>query len=293
MTSLGKGQFEASLLAGDCATELEFFVSVSLTGDGGTFSDPPTGWYTVTVGEGTEIIFRDEIEEDVSQWSISDSNGLSTGTWEQADPNGTIYNSQMAAPEDDATGGSQNVQCFVTQNGEVGGSAGTEDVDGGSTTLVSPLLDVEGTDGIISYSRWFFDSQTPDTLKTYISNDDGNTWTFVHETAGTGSEWEFTQFTIGSFVEPTNQIRVRFIAEDSEPASIVEAGIDNFQLEVITCGESCLGDLDGNGEVNVSDLLSMIGVWGSDDPTADLDGNGVVAVGDLLLAIGNWGTCEG
>ena len=243
MTSLGKNQFEASLLAGDCATELEFFVSVTLTGGGGTFTDPPTGWYNVTVGEGTDILFRDEIEEDVSQWSISDSNDLSTGTWEQADPNGTIYNSQMAAPEDDATGGSQNTMCFVTQNGDVGGSAGSDDVDGGSTSLVSPQLDVAGTDGIISYTRWFFDSQTPDTLKTYISNDNGNSWTFVHETAGTGSAWENTQFTIGSYIEPTNQIRVAFIAEDADPPSIVEAGIDNFQLEVITCGGLCIGDL--------------------------------------------------
>ena len=292
MTSLGKNQFEASLLAGDCATELEFFVSVTLTGGGGTFTDPPTGWYNVTVGEGTDILFRDEIEEDVSQWSISDSNDLSTGTWEQADPNGTIYNSQMAAPEDDATGGSQNTMCFVTQNGDVGGSAGSDDVDGGSTSLVSPQLDVAGTDGIISYTRWFFDSQTPDTLKTYISNDNGNSWTFVHETAGTGSAWENTQFTIGSYIEPTNQIRVAFIAEDADPPSIVEAGIDNFQLEVITCGGLCIGDLNNDGSVTVTDLLTIIGAWGSDDSSADLDGNGIVAVGDLLTAIGNWGACE-
>jgi len=293
LTSLGKSQFEATLPAGDCATALEFFISVTLTGGGGIFTDPPTGWYSVTVGEGTEILFRDEIEDDVSNWTISDSSRLTTGTWEQADPNGTIYNSQMAAPEDDATGGSQNVMCFVTQNGDVGGSAGTDDVDGGSTTLVSPLLDVEGTDGIISYSRWFFDSQTPDTLKTYVSNDNGKSWSFVHETADTGSEWETTQFTIGSFVEPTNQVRVAFVAEDTDPPSIVEAGIDNFQLEVITCGTTCLGDLDGNGEVNVADLLSIIGAWGTDDPIADLDGNGIVAVGDLLIAIGQWGSCEG
>ena len=163
LKSLGNSQFEASLPAGDCATEFEFYISVTLT-SGGTFTDPPTGWFDVTVGEGTDIIFRDEMEDDVSAWSVINSSGLSTGAWERVDPNGTIYNSTMAAPEDDATGGSQNVQCFVTQNGEVGGSAGSADVDGGSTTLVSPLLDVEGTDGIISYARWFFDSQTSDRI---------------------------------------------------------------------------------------------------------------------------------
>mgnify|MGYP004180926055 CR=1 FL=1 len=84
-------------------------------------------------------------------------------------PNGTIYNSEMAAPEDDATGGTQNTMCFVTQNGEVGGSVGEDDVDGGSTTLISPLLNVAGTDGIVSYARWFYDSQDSDYLKTYVA----------------------------------------------------------------------------------------------------------------------------
>jgi len=44
--------------------------------------------------------------------------------------------------------------------------------------------------------------------------------------------------------------------------------------------------------VNVTDVLAMIGVWGSDDANADIDGDGVVAIGDLLAAIGNWGNCE-
>ena len=291
LTITGENLFEAILPATDCATELEFSISIALT-TGGIYSDPPTGWYGVTVGEGTEIVFRDEMEDDVSGWSVSNSGDLSTGAWERVDPVGTIFNTLMAAPEDDATGGTENVLCFVTENGEVGGSVGQADVDGGSTSLLSPMLDVSGTDGIISYARWFFDSQNADSLKTYISNDDGSNWTLAQETYGTGSEWETVQFTISSYVEPTNQVRIAFVAEDAAPASIVEAGIDNFQLEIITCGNDCLGDLNSDGEVSVSDLLSIIAAWGTDDENADIDGNGIVAVSDLLIAIGNWGTCE-
>ena len=94
------------------------------------------------------------------------------------------------------------------------------------------------------------------------------------------------------FIEPTNQIRIAFFTEDAASPSIVEAGIDNFQLEIIICGDDCLGDLNSDGEVSVSDLLSIIAAWGTDDENADVDGNGIVAVGDLLIAIGNWGNCE-
>jgi hypothetical protein len=288
---VGANLFEATIPATPCATELAFFVTASVT-TGGTYNDPPTGEYAVTIGEGTELLFRDDMEGDVSNWTVSNSSGLSTGAWEQADPNGTIYNSQMAAPEDDVTGGSENVLCFITENGVVGGGAGDADVDGGSTTLVSPRLDVAGTDGIISYARWFFDSQNSDSLKTFISNDDGGTWTFAQETGSTNSAWETVQFSISAVIEPTDQIRVAFIAEDADQPSIVEAGIDNFQLEIITCGSSCLGDLDGNGVVDVEDLLGIISMWGTEDQNADVNGDGIVDIGDLLTTIGNWGNCE-
>ena len=291
MEPLDKTQFEATIPALDCAVETAFKVSVELN-NGSIYSDPPTGWYDVIIGEGTEIEFRDEFEGDVSSWSIVNSKTLETGAWEQADPNGTIYNTQLAAPEDDATGGSQNVMCFVTQNADPNESVGFADVDNGSTTLISPNFNIEGSDGIFSYARWHFDSQSSDSLKTYISNDGGNTWTFVHETFSTNANWEDTSFAISNYVEPTAKTRIAFLSEDLDPQSVVESGIDNVQLEVIVCGGDavCIGDVDNNGNVNVNDALIIIGNWGTTDP--DIDGDGVVAIGDLLLVIGNWGNCE-
>jgi len=51
------------------------------------------------------------------------------------------------------------------------------------------------------------------------------------------------------------------------------------------------GDINGDSEVNVEDLLVLIGAWGGDDPAADIDGNGTVGVSDLLLLIAAWGAC--
>jgi len=53
-----------------------------------------------------------------------------------------------------------------------------------------------------------------------------------------------------------------------------------------------LGDLNGDGVVNVSDLLILLGAWGPVEPggfDADLNGDGVVNVSDLLILLANWG----
>ncbi len=54
------------------------------------------------------------------------------------------------------------------------------------------------------------------------------------------------------------------------------------------------GDVNGDGVVNIEDLLAVIAAWGPCPPppdacAADVDGNGIVNISDLLLVIGNWG----
>jgi hypothetical protein len=53
------------------------------------------------------------------------------------------------------------------------------------------------------------------------------------------------------------------------------------------------GDLNGDGVVNVSDLLILLGAWGdcpqAEACPADLNDDGVVNVSDLLILLENWG----
>lgn len=58
------------------------------------------------------------------------------------------------------------------------------------------------------------------------------------------------------------------------------------------------GDVNGDGAVNVSDLLAVINQWGACPPSpqscpADIfpppNGDGAVNVSDLLMVINNWG----
>lgn len=61
-------------------------------------------------------------------------------------------------------------------------------------------------------------------------------------------------------------------------------------------GEGCIGDINSDGVVDVSDLLALLGAWGScprsGDCLADLNDDGVVDVSDLLMLLGAWGECD-
>ena len=67
---------------------------------------------------------------------------------------------------------------------------------------------------------------------------------------------------------------------------------DDSTCESDTCGTPCEGDTNGDGIVNVTDLLAAIAEWQcTSDCTADVNGDGIVNVSDLLAIIGAWGPC--
>ncbi len=156
-----------------------------------------------------------------------------SGIWVRVDPIGNA-----AAPADDHTPGSGRV-CFVTGQGIAGGAVGDADVDGGTTTLRSPAINLLGMDeSEIGYWRWFSNhvgaNSGEDVLTVSISNDGGSTWTLVETVGPTGPQrsggWFHHQFRVADFVAPTANIVMRFVASDTALASTVEAAIDDLMV---------------------------------------------------------------
>ncbi|MCA9296579.1 MAG: VCBS repeat-containing protein, partial [Phycisphaerales bacterium] len=279
----GGDLYQGALPAVDCAEDVRFYLEGELAGGGGMFTDPsgaPASFYTAIAAEGQELAFRDEMEGDTSGWTVTNDASLTSGAFEVANPIGEIFNGVESAPSADSTAGSANVLAFVTENG-TGISASANDIDGGPTILTSPVFDLEGTDGTISFDRWFSSldsggSHIPDFMTVEVSNDGGANWTLVPSmtTGGTNQAWENASFIFGDILTPTANSRVRFIASDSPNNSITEAGIDDFQVDRLICGDDatpCPADCApdngdgtfGNGVINIDDLLEVINNFGA------------------------------
>ena len=79
-----------------------------------------------------------------------------------------------------------------------------------------------------------------------------------------------------------------------EIAVEVESDANGDQIPDSCQGSDCLGDLNGDGDVNGSDIGYMLSVFGSTDPppSADLNGDGFIDGADLGLLFSAWGPCS-
>jgi len=290
LTETLPGVFEASTGALFCAQRVEYFVSAE-TADG-VFADPPGApaqRHTLTPATSETIPFSDDFETDQGWTAGIETDTATTGHWERVDPVGTD-----AQPEFDAS--NPGTLCYVTGQGPIGGSIGANDVDDGVTTLVSPALDTTAGEAFISYARWFSNDRGAapnlDTMLVEISDDDGASWSLLEEVSENANAWVRKTWRVSDFVSRTSNVRVRFIARDLDVGSLVEAGVDDFELTVALCESSeRSADLNGDGSVDSKDLALMLGAWGNSGSLLpqDLSADGVIDAADLALLLGAWG----
>ena len=68
------------------------------------------------------------------------------------------------------------------------------------------------------------------------------------------------------------------------------ATVDDGSCEYTSCAGDCVGDLNGDGSVSVSDLLALLADFGCNEAcSGDIDGDGLVTVSDLLTLLSVFG----
>ncbi len=295
MTDLSNGLYDATLPATACASSIDFYVAADAVG-GATFTGPPgapSSFNSAVAAVGSDDTVED-FEIGAVGWSVVNDPSLTSGTWVRADPVGTLSGPAQAAPEDDAQAGTDKVFCFVTANGAVGGAAGAADVDGGPTHLISPAIDLAGTDATVSFSAWLFSSGgTADVLTVGVSNNNGTNWTSALTIPLTNSSWQSFSFRVGEIFpgQPlTSDVRVRFSASDNPNDSVTEAGIDVFQISKITCAApcTCSSDLNSDGKrsgLDIDGFVACITGGGVNCSCGDLDATGSIDFADVTAFV--------
>ncbi|MHC4947342.1 MAG: S8 family serine peptidase [Planctomycetota bacterium] len=279
-------RYTAMLPGFQCGDTPQYYLRA--TGTGGAVelapANAPVSLYEIPVGD-VVAFFHDNFEFELG-WTVENEPGLLDGPWERGTP---IGRGDRGDPPTDFDGSGQ---CFLTDNVD-----GDSDVDNGITWLISPPIDLSADDGDIEYAVWYVNNVGPapnaDVFNVHVSNDDGANWTLV-ETLGpvTTAGWTVRQFTVGDFVAPTGQVRVRFEASDLATGSIVEAGIDAFRVLRFGCADPCAADTTGDGVVDIADLLEVLAAWGGSEPDiAPPGGDGIVDATDLLAVLAQWGAC--
>ncbi len=175
----------------------------------------------------------------------------SSGSWELGEPVGTSAFGQEFNPDLDIdTDFGENA--YVT--GNAGGNLLDDEVDGGSTVLQSPSMDLSTyKDPILTFQYWLVNlnlstaSAGDDYLRVEFSNG-ANSVTLFDYADPLNNFWTASDsFHLKNFLPLTNQMFIRFITQDAGDPTLVEAAIDLFAITE--------GDTTSGNNTAVEDLL--------------------------------------
>jgi hypothetical protein len=251
LTMSGTGnpdEYEAYIPAQVGGTWVDYYiVAENAIGDRATDpKDAPGSVHTFFVGTITAVVAHD-FESDQG-WTVGDvDDNATTGIWERCDPQAT-----EAQPEDDHTP-DPGTNAYITQCA-AGVSQGSYDVDGGKTTLSSPVFDLEDLpNAYVRYYRWYSNdtgaSPETDDWVVDVSADAGSTWVNIETISSSDRTWRFVEKNLEDYISLTSDVCFRFIATDDDPGSIVEAGVDDFSIvyyEDAASGISITGRLNAD-----------------------------------------------
>lgn len=187
--------------------------------------DDTTDPIVITLEEG----YRDDFAVDLG-WSAAGV--AATGFWELGEPVGTNFNGAASNPDFDLSDDIGD-QCYVTGNG--GGGAGNDDVDDGTVTLTSPMMDLTGySNPVLSYSRWWFNAggaSTPNDALEVRLTDGVNEVVLETITASNPNWFASPEFALSDFIDLTESVQVIFETSDlASSGHLVEAAIDAFSV---------------------------------------------------------------
>jgi hypothetical protein len=244
-------------------------------------------------------LFAEDFEADHG-WTVGDTtfpspDNATSGLWTRVNPNGT-----PAQTEYDCTplGG---VSCYITgQNNRANSYGGA--LSAGKTTLNSPVFSAApgagGWSGGVEASFWLWNytSQTETFWVDVSANATAPTptWTRIltinpsSPINALSGRWNKYTVRLSDFVTPSAVMKLRFVAQDTMPSILCEAGVDEVRVVGFGCARAvCSSDYNADGVLSVQDIFDYLNDWFAGNPRADFNGGGL-ATQDIFDFLNAW-----
>jgi len=268
----------APLPAIDCQSYVDYYFNVYDTSGALTTSPIDNRMYSCVGATRIIELINDDFSEDLG-WSVSGN--ATDGVWERGIPI-DLYLAGVPQEDYDGSGFCYQTAIFYTH-----------DVDGGTTSLATPIYSISNKNVLIQYARWYNNvlGQDPNNDSMLIRAYDGTFWNTI-ETVGPVEDasggWVYRQFWLDEYVTPGSVFRLRFDASDLGADSHVEAAIGAVRLTQYSCDPLIITEMlpDWTVGVEYSQLLDAAGGSGTltyIDKYDDLSGSGLVLSGNGSL----------
>jgi hypothetical protein len=196
---------------------------------------------------GYELYNEEDFDFNVGFWQTGDPiDNATTGLWEIGAPIGSYDDPiSLSGIVQTATQHTQNgYACAFTGNASsINDGIGTNDVDGGHTTLYSPYYNLSSyINPAFTYWRWYTNNPSSganpgaDWWQVLIT-DDGVNWVYVENTLSSDLSWRRNAFRVKDYVNLSSSVQLKFIASDSirpgqnlDGGSLIEAAVDDLYL---------------------------------------------------------------
>lgn len=229
MTATGNPEEYAGYIPAQAAcTDIDYYIYAEDDAYNSSTHPPTAPAVLHGFAAGYDEVFSDDFETDKGWTAGLPGDDATSGMWERCNPQETT-----AQPERDHTPGAA-YNAYITDCAP-GTSQGSYDVDGGKTTLQSPVFDLTGqTEARVTYYRWYSNDTGSepgvDVWVVQVTDDDWASCAELENTNVSNRNWTRMDFSLGDYIDLTDQVQFRFIASDLDGGSIVEAGVDDFSL---------------------------------------------------------------
>ena len=271
MEWVGGTSYRATLPTSGCGTGVQFaFTAIDTNGT--THAHPSDGTLLVAMAA-----------TQVAEWTMDSDPGWSTeGLWDWGAPSGGGGSYGNPDPTAGASGSS-----VLGYN-----LAGDYENNLSERHTTSAPLDLTGLDSAtLRFARWLNVEQSSYDHAYVRASADGAQWVTLWENGSTitDSGWSVQEFTLpASIIGPST--RIRFTMGTTDWGWQYSGwNIDDVSIWAAGAGGTD-GDVNCDGEIDVSDILAIIAAWG-DCPVPcneDLAPDGTVDVTDLLHVIASW-----